>query len=129
MKIRRLPAATLAAAAVGVLSFATVLSTPAAAAPTSAPTVTFAYCSAGGSTFAVFCEAWWQGGTDPTTAVWSDGPNSMNIHTVISDPVAGYTQGGGHCIPGSLFGAKLTLTDAAGAVTTRWVGGGRACRG
>ncbi|MEV4383091.1 hypothetical protein [Streptosporangium sp. NPDC049644] len=119
----------LAVAAIGVLSFATVLSTPAAAALASAPTVTFAYCSAGGSTFTVFCEAWWQGGTDPATAKWSDGPNSMSISTRISDPVTRYTQGGGSCIPGSLWGAKLTITDAAGAVTERWVSGGRACRG
>lgn len=30
---------------------------------------------------------------------------------------------------GSLWGAKLTITDAAGAVTERWVSGGRPCRG
>jgi hypothetical protein len=116
----------LAIAAIGILS-ATIFSTPAAAA--SAPTVTFAYCSAGGSTFTVFCEAWWEGGTDPATAVWSIGPNMMTMSTRISDPVTRYTQGSGSCIPGSLFGAKLTITDAAGAVTERWVSGGRACRG
>ncbi|MEV1005188.1 hypothetical protein [Nonomuraea sp. NPDC050202] len=115
-----------AIAAIGILCI-TAFSTPAAAA--SAPTVTFAYCSAGTSVFYVFCEAWWEGGTDPATAVWSAGPNMMTMSTRISDPVARYTQGGGSCIPGSLFGAKVTITDAAGVVTERWVGGGRACRG
>jgi hypothetical protein len=119
----------LATAAIGVLSIATVFSTPAAATHAAAPTVTFAYCSAGGSTFTVFCEAWWEGGTDPATAKWSDGPNSLSISTRISDPVGRYTQGGGSCIPGSFWGAKLTITDAAGAVTERWVSGGRPCRG
>ncbi|MBN6054778.1 hypothetical protein JYK22_22765, partial [Nonomuraea sp. RK-328] len=115
-----------AVAALGALSFATVQATPAAAAPTSAPTITFSFCSTVGSVHMMTCEAQWEGGTDPATAQWSNvsntwiGPGSYNS-------VTRRTWVDGNCMPGGFFAAKVTITDAAGAVTEKVISGGRAC--
>ncbi|RJL24714.1 hypothetical protein [Bailinhaonella thermotolerans] len=114
-----------AGAAATALAALTVMAAPASAA-VSAPAVTFAYCSAG-STYMVFCEAYWEGGADPATARWSDGRNTW-MGPGQYNSATRRTWAGGTCNPGSLFYAKVTITDAAGQVTERLVPGGRACR-
>ncbi|MFI6292678.1 hypothetical protein ACIBEJ_13885 [Nonomuraea sp. NPDC050790] len=115
-----------AVAALGTLFIATVQATPAVAARASAPTITFSFCSTVGSVYRMTCEAQWVGGTDPATARWTNawntwiGPGDYNSATR-------RTWVDGNCVPGAFFAAKVTITDAAGAVTEKVISGGRAC--
>jgi hypothetical protein len=115
-----------AVAALGALFFATVQATPAAAALTSAPTITFSFCSTVGSVYRMTCEAQWVGGTDPATARWSNVSNTW-IDSGSYNSVTRRTWVDGNCMPGGFFAAKVTITDAAGAVTEKVISGGRAC--
>jgi hypothetical protein len=115
-----------AVVALGALSFAPVQATPAAAALISAPTITFSFCSTVGSVYRMTCEAQWEGGTDPATARWSNAWNTW-VGPGDYNSVTRRTWVDGNCIPGSFFAAKVTITDAAGAVTEKVISGGRAC--
>jgi len=84
------------------------------------------YCNAG-STFWISCDAFWEGGADPATALWSNGTNSW-VGTTRIDPANHHTWVDGNCIPNTLFTVKVTVTDATGQSITATVPGGRACR-
>ena len=81
------------------------------------------------SSYRIFCEATWAGGTDPATGLWSNGLNSW-IGPGQTDPAMHRTWAEGRCIPyptsfpASLYSVQVKVTDATGQSVSAATAGG-----